>query len=335
MLRRSIVGLSLAMLATAAAVPAGAQQQWKMGSLMQPPTFGATQDDELLATIGKSTAGKLSVERQFVGNEQEMVQQVARGRLQMGATSAFGAGVAVPDATVVSLPYVWSSDAERRYVTDKFVFPLMKKMFADKGLELLAINEAGYNGVFCKAPCASPAAIKGIKARVSPAAASKLFWQSLGANGVALPISELWPGLEQNLVVAGDLPFPFYATTPGAKSAPNFVTTQHLHHPWLYFVNKAQWDALPEDQRKAIVAGLPASNEVRDRWFADEKKKLDAFSAAGGKVAILNDAQRSEWQKLVEPGLPELVKTMGPGAQELFGEILKGKKEFAEKKGKG
>jgi hypothetical protein len=29
------------------------------------------------------------------------------------------------------------------------------------------------------------------------------------------------------------------------------------------------------------------------------------------------------------------VKTMGPGAQELFGEIQKGKKEFAEKKGKG
>jgi TRAP-type C4-dicarboxylate transport system substrate-binding protein len=335
MLRRTLAYLSLGILAGAATLPACAQQQWKMGSLMQPPTYGATLDDELLATIGKSTGGKLLVERQFVGNEQEMVQQVVRGRLQMGATSAFGAGVAVPDATVVSLPYVWSSDAERRYVTDKFVFPMMKKLFAEKGLELLAINEAGYNGVFCKALCSTPANIKGIKARVSPAAASKLFWQSLGANGVALPISELWPGLEQNLVVAGDLPFPFYVTTPGAKSAPYFVATQHLHHPWLYFVNKPLWDALPEDQRKAIVAGLPPSNQVRDAWFADEKKKLDAFSASGGKVTVLGDADRAQWQKLVEPGLPDLVKTMGPGAQELFGEIQKGKKEFAEKKGKG
>lgn len=335
MLRRIAISLSLAALAAAATGPAQAQQQWKLGSLMQPPTFGAALDDEVLATIGKSTGGKLVVERQFVGNEQEMMQQVVRGRLQMGATSAFGAGVVVPDATVVSLPYVWSSDAERRYVTDKFAFPLMKKLFAEKGLELLAINEAGYNGVFCKAPCADPASIKGIKARVSPAAASKLFWQSLGANGVALPISELWPGLEQNLVVAGDLPFPFYVTTPGAKSAPYFVATQHLHHPWLYFANKALWDALPEDQRKAIVAGLPESNGVRDRWFADEKKKLDTFSGAGGKVTILSDAQRAQWQKLVEPGLLDLVKTMGPGAQNLFNEIQKGKKEFAEKNKKG
>jgi hypothetical protein len=52
-------------------------------------------------------------------------------------------------------------------------------------------------------------------------------------------------------------------------------------------------------------------------------------------VAILTDAQRAEWQKLVEPGLLELVKSMGPGAQQLFSEIQKGKKEFAEKKGKG
>jgi TRAP-type C4-dicarboxylate transport system substrate-binding protein len=89
---------------------------------MQPPSFGATLDDDFLQAIAKASGGKLTAERQFVANEQEMVQQVVRGRLQMGATSAFGAGVTVPDATVVSLPYVWSSDAERRYVTDKFAF---------------------------------------------------------------------------------------------------------------------------------------------------------------------------------------------------------------------
>lgn len=191
MARICSIAWAIVALTAGLSAPASAQQQWKLGSLLQPPTFGATLDDEFVATIGKSTGGKLSVERQFVGNEQEMVQQVVRGRLQMGATSAFGAGVAVPDATVVSLPYVWSSDAERRYVTDKFVFPVMRKLFAEKGLELLAINEAGYNGVFCKMPCAEPASLKGAKVRVSPAVASKVFWQSLGVNGVSLPISEL------------------------------------------------------------------------------------------------------------------------------------------------
>jgi TRAP-type C4-dicarboxylate transport system substrate-binding protein len=329
MLRRWIGLASLAIAAVGLAGHAHAQEQWKLGSLMQPPSFGAMLDKEFLQTVNTASNGKLVVDHQFVANEQEMVQQVVRGRLQMGATSAFGAGVTIPDATVVSLPYVWSSEAERRYVTDKFAFPVLKQLFAEKGLELLAIHEAGYNGVFCKFACDSVASLKGVKARVSPAAASKIFWQSLGANGVSLPISELWPGLEQNLVLAADQPFPFYSVTPGAQSAPHFVATQHLHHPWMYFANKAAWDSLPEDVRKAAVAGLPDANTVRDRWFAEERKKFETFTGKGGKIYLLNDAQRGEWQKLVEPTLLDWVKGLTPGAKRLFEEIQKGKKEFA------
>ncbi|WP_374633547.1 TRAP transporter substrate-binding protein [Ferrovibrio sp.] len=326
------VGAGLLM-GIAAIGPAHAQEAWKLGTLMQPPALGATLDDEFAASVSKASAGKLAVERQFVGNEQEMVSQVVRGRLQMGATSAFGAGVAVPDATVVSMPYVWSSDAERRFVTDRFAMPVMKKLFAEKGLELLAIHEAGYNGVFCKMDCSNPASLKGAKARVSPAAASKMFWQSMGANGVQLPISELWPGLEQNLVVAADLPFPFYATTPGAQSAPYFVVTQHLHHPWLYFVNKAAWDKLDAATRDAIAKNLPDSNTVRDRWFAEERGKITDFVSKSGKVYNISDAQRAEWQKLVTPNLPGLIGSLGPGAQELFRAIQTGKEEFKKTKG--
>jgi TRAP-type C4-dicarboxylate transport system substrate-binding protein len=100
----------------------------------------------------------------------------------------------------------------------------------------------------------------------------------------------------------------------------------------MYFANKAAWDALPQDVRKAVIAGLPDANAVRDRWFEDERKKVDAFAAKGGKIYLLSDAQRAEWQKLVEPALVDYVKGLSPGARDLFGEIQKGKKQFAEAK---
>ena len=331
MLKRQTL-LLVAALSAGLISTASAQERWKLGSVMQPPALGATLDDEVAAALSSASAGKVVVERQFVGNEQEMVQQVIRGRLQMGVTSAFGLGVAVPDGTVVSLPYIWSSDAERRFVTDNYALPVLKKIYAAKGLEVLAFHEAGYNGVFCKTECSSPASIKGMKARVSPNAAAKAFWGALGANGVQLPLSELWPGLEQNLVLAADLPFPFYATTPGAQSAPNFVTTQHLHHPWIYFANKSDWDALPADTRTAMLAALPDANKVRDRWFADENTKIAAFTAKGGKLIRLSDAQRAEWQKAVAPALPPLIESMGAGAKELYQAIEVGKAEYAKRK---
>jgi TRAP-type C4-dicarboxylate transport system substrate-binding protein len=81
-----------------------------------------------------------------------------------------------------------------------------------------------------------------------------------------------------------------------------------------------------------VIAGLPDPNGVRDRWFEDERKKIEAFAAKGGKIYVLSDAQRGEWQKLVEPALVDFVKGLSPGARDLFAEIQKGKKEFAEKR---
>ena len=59
---------------------------------------------------------------------------------------------------------------------------------------------------------------------------------------------------------------------------------------------------------------------------------MDAFAAKGGKIYLLSDTQRAEWQKLVEPALVDYVKGLSPGAKELFEEIQKGKKQFADSK---
>lgn len=314
------------------ALPAAAQEPWKMASAAQPGSVLMTLIEEIIATTNANIDGKAVVERQFVGNEQEMWQQLIRGRLQMGASSPSGGAVSVPDALVVSLPYIWSSDAERIYVTDKYALPLMRAMYAEKGVHLLLMADVGWNDVVCKTACTTPASVKGMKVRVAPTVASKMFWQQLGANGVQLPLSEAWPGLEQNLVLGADLPFLFYITTPAAQSAPHYVHTRHLQHPAVFIVNKGLWDKLPAETRTKIEKALPPAAKFRKAVDDDEKVKIGEFRKKGGFVHELTDAQRAEWRKLVEPALPDVIKTMGPRAQELFDAIQKGKKEFAEMK---
>ncbi|QQS13306.1 MAG: TRAP transporter substrate-binding protein DctP [Rhodospirillales bacterium] len=311
------------------AAPAAAQEPWKLASAAQPGSVLLNILEEVIAVINDNAGGAVKVERQFVGNEQEMFQQLIRGRLQLGGSSPSGAAVAAPDGIVVSLPYLWSSDAERVYVTDKYAVPVMRSIYAEKGIHLILMADVGWNDVVCKTPCLTPASVKGMKARVAPTPASKLFWQSLGANGVQMPLTELWPGLEQNLVSAADLPFLFYITTPGAQSAPHYVHTRHLHHPAIIVANKALWDKLPAATREKIEKAMPSPAKFRKMVDDDEKVKIGEFRKKGGHVHELTDAQRAEWRKLVEPGLPDLVKSMGGRAQELFDAIQKGRKEFA------
>ena len=65
---------------------AGAQEKWKLASGAQP---GLLRDHHVAVanSLGTSTQGAVSAEFLFVGSEQEVVQQVVRGRLEIGVVS--------------------------------------------------------------------------------------------------------------------------------------------------------------------------------------------------------------------------------------------------------
>lgn len=328
MLRRWLVGVSLV---AAVVAPAQAQEQWKVASAAQPGTVLLGFVDTFAANATKASGGKLVVERQFVASEQEIATQLVRGRLQMGSVSAAGMSVLIPEGAVLNTPYLWASKAERDYVTDNYALPVLRKIYEDKGVVIIGHSEVGYNGVVCKSACPTPASLKGLKARVAPTPASRMFWTQVGGNNVQLPLSELFPALEQNLVVACDLPFSYYITTPAATSAPHFVDTQHLHHPAFVLVNKGLWDRLPKDVQEGLMkAPLPVA-DTRKAVDAELDGRIADFRKKGGTYVELTDAQRAEWRRLVEPGQLELIKAIGGRAEEVFAAILKGKQEFAAK----
>jgi TRAP-type C4-dicarboxylate transport system substrate-binding protein len=332
MMRLKALTLAVSAAVALMAGSAMAQEDWKLGSAKRAPDIGATFDQEFAADFVKATNDKGKIEIQFIGNEQEMVQQVIRGRIQFGVTSPLGMAAAIPDMSVFTIPYLWTTRAERDYVYRNHLIEPLKAMMAAKGMVLLAIEDAGYNGVFCKMDCSNPAALKGQKARVSPSAASKMFYESLGAIPVQLPLADVWTALEQNLVVAGDLPLGFFSTTPGAATAQHFVYTNHTHSPWMYFVNKGLWDGLSEDQQKAVLAAMPEAYSKTDRFNDALGDRAKDYASKGGTVYDLTDEQRAGWAALITPNIPNFVTTLSPEAQALYEIIKKGKDEFAAKK---
>lgn len=313
---------------------AWAQKTWKVGSAAQPGTVLISFVDEMTQKVAEGTKGEIKVDRLFIGSEQETVQQVVRGRIELGSVSYTGATGLIPEASVLNMPYLWVNSAERDFVTDNHALPVMKKIYEAKGLVILGLGEVGWNDVVCKTACLTPASVKGMKVRVSPSAASKMFWASLNTNGVQMPLSELFPALQSGLVEAADLPFPYYVTTPAAQSAPHYVLTQHLHHGSTFVANKAVWEGLNAEQRKAVMAAVPDAARMRKAVDDEVKPKMEEFKKKGGFVHELTAAQRAEWRKLVEPNQEQLIKDIGGSAPELWAAIQKGKKEFAARGGK-
>jgi TRAP-type transport system periplasmic protein len=326
------------LLAFAAAALSGAsvhaQTSMKLASAAQPGSVLIGFVDETVDKINKTTNGSVKAERLFIGSEQEIITQLARGRIEMGSVSYTGASVLIPESAVLNTPYLWKSDGERDFVTDNFALPVLKKIYESKGLVIIGLGEVGWNDVVCKKVCLTPADVKGMKVRISPAPSSKMFWGSLAANGVQMPLSELFPALQSGLVDGADLPFLYYITTPAAQSAPHYVLTRHLHHGSTFMVNKGVWDKLTPDQQKAVAAARPDIARMRKEVSESEKPKMAEFKSKGGFVHELTPAQRAEWAKLVEPNQQKLVEEIGGQAAELWAAIQKGKQEYAKTGGK-
>ncbi|MFC3226290.1 TRAP transporter substrate-binding protein [Marinibaculum pumilum] len=336
MLIRKLAGLACVVLFLFASVGGVRAETWRLGTAAQPGSVLYDVIQDFIADFNAAFADDdIAVEFQFIGNEQEMMQQLIRGRVQIGATSFAGSAVAIPENIVTTVPYLWDSDAERIKVMDEYVIPVLKDIALAKGVVLIDWGDVGWNDVICNFECLTPADLEGKAARMSPV--SRHFWQALGANGVQMPLSEFFPGLQQGLVVAGDLPFLYYITTPAAQSAPHYVTTRHLHHGAAWYMNKKLFDGLTDAQRAKLAEVLPPVAETRALVMADEQlpdsPKAKEFAAKGGTIHILTDAQREAFAERVRPVrqvmVDELAAGPAPRAQEVWQAIQKGKADFA------
>jgi ABC-type glycerol-3-phosphate transport system substrate-binding protein len=85
LLKKWMCSAAMAAVAAAAALPAAAQETWKLGTAAMPGTVLYDIVMKFINDFNATSGNELKLEYQHVGNEQEMHQQVVRGRLQMGA----------------------------------------------------------------------------------------------------------------------------------------------------------------------------------------------------------------------------------------------------------
>lgn len=126
-----------------------------------------------------------------LGDEVTVIQQVARGRVDMGGFSLTAATQAVPELALLSAPFLWDNDAQMACALDQHLIADFKPFFDAKGLVNMGWGETGYQTVFSQEPITTVEQLNGMKIRVSPNKASVLAFKSVGANGIILPASDV------------------------------------------------------------------------------------------------------------------------------------------------
>lgn len=234
-----------------------------------PPasTFPCVQMERWKEEVEKRSNGQVAVQT-FPGGTllgaKNMLDGVKQGQADIGNLSmSYQPGV-FPLTTVLELPVGFSSAV----VPSKVLWDLFVKYqpaeFQD--VKVLALFTTAPTNIMSRVPVRSLADLKGLELRASGGASKVL--DLLGAVPVSMPMSEtpealqkgLVKGLLSSLEVLKDFNF--------AEAARFETITNFQVYPFAVIMNKAKWDALPENV-KQIMDDLAQEQSVWTGEYMD------------------------------------------------------------------
>ncbi len=267
-----------------------------------------------------------------LGSEQDTVQQVARGRIDLGGFSAGSAALVVPEVALLLMPFYFKSTAELDCVLDNHMTKPVTDLYAKKGVHFLGWTEVGTIDLVGKKPFLSPKDLNGVKAAAYANKTQTLFYTSLGANPNPLGLPEWIPSFQSGLAevvmttITSALPMGL------TKVAPVISRLNLYDAPALTLMNKHTFDKLSKDQQAALEragARNPAA-KMRAEVRGFEQVLFGMHEKAGGQAPTIDATQREAWRKAMEPVYPQIVKETGNSAETFFAAMEAGRKACAK-----
>jgi TRAP-type transport system periplasmic protein len=294
----------------------------RLASNSPPKAPWAVQIERIAAKVAEESKGTVKIEPFFggqLGNEQDTIQQVARGRIDMGLFAIGAAGLVAPEVQLSILPFYFASVAEQDCMLDKHLYKPFEKALGAKGIKLLGLADVGQIDIIGKRAYPAVADVKGLKA-IAYTKNQAIMWTTLGVNPAFVGVPEWSSSLQSGLVDIGGSPMALYVPSGLNKVAPVLTQVNMWNAPGVTVINATVWDKLSADQRAAIeraIAAEPAA-KLRAEIRGFDAKLRDAHKAGGGQVVELTAEQRNAWRAAVAPAWPEMVKGIGGDAEALF-----------------
>lgn len=288
------------------------------------------QIERFAKDVDEESKGALKIQPFFasqLGSEQDTVQQVGRGRIDMGGFSGGAAALIVPEVALIQMPFFFRSTTEQDCVLDGMVKPVTEA-FASKGVQFLGFTEVGTIDLMGKKPFPSPKDLNGVKAAAYANKVNTMFWSAMGANPNPLGLPEWIPAFQTGLADVVATPIT-YALPSGLTKVATVATRLAVWDaPGYSLMNKAVYDKLSKDHQAALNrAGdrNPAAKmRVEIRGF--ENVLYGMHEKAGGQIVVATAEQRAEWRKILEPVYPKMVKEVSAGSEKFFGLMSAGLK---------
>ncbi|WP_435955695.1 TRAP transporter substrate-binding protein [Dryocola sp. BD626] len=268
--------------------------------------------------LKQQTNGELEIKvfpSGVLGDEKQMIEQAQMGAIDMIRVSMAPVAAILPDVEVFTLPYVFRDEDHMHKVIDGDIGRQIGDKLTDNSksrLVFLGWMDSGTRNLITKSPVVKPDDLHGMKIRVqgSPVALATL--KDMGANSVAMGVSEVYSGMQTGVIDGAENNPPTFIAHNYMPVAKNYTLSGHFITPEMLLYSKVKWDKLsPEDQQKILKLAREAQMEQRELWNAYNAQALEKMKAGGVQF---HDIDRAWFVKATEP----VRKQYGDRHQELM-----------------
>ena len=298
-LSSAVVGSCLALASTA--VSAEELRGWNIHVEDYPVSIAM---ESFAAEVAERTGGDLTAKtfhNGVLGSQPDAIEQLRLGVIDFGEFSLGPFGTSVPEANVVSLPFIFPSIPAMYEMMDGEVGEAISEGMRARGVEPLGWYDAGarsfYNSV---RPINTPADVEGLKIRVMN---NNLFVQmveSMDGNATPMAFAEVYQSIQTGVVDGAENNPPSYESTSHFEVASYYSLTEHLIIPECLCMSKITFDGLTEEQQTILrEAGHNSAVLQRELWQAREAASMEIVQAGGTVVNTIAD--KAPFQNAMAP----------------------------------
>lgn len=279
-------------------------KEWKGWNVHTEGYPNTTALDKFAQLLEEKSGGKMKLKMYHgatLGNQTDAIEQVRMGGLEIANFSLGPIGPVVPEANVVSLPFIFKDTEHVWRVLSGKAGDIIKAGLEKKGLIALAWYSGGARSFYnSKKPILTPADVKGMKIRVMNNDLYSGMISALGGNPSPMAFAEVYQSLKTGVVDGAENNWPSYESTGHYEVAPFYSISQHLIIPEIVAINADVYNALSADEQK-ILKEAAEESAVLQRKLWDEKAAASKAKVMAEGAKINEIPNKSAFQKAMEP----------------------------------
>ncbi|MDO5408011.1 MAG: TRAP transporter substrate-binding protein [Eubacteriales bacterium] len=213
---------------------------------------------EFKKQVEEKSGGRIAVEvhpnGELGGNEDELVQKMATGTVDMIISAPSFMAQSVKAADLLSLPYLFEDLEHWEKVMDGEPGQKMSQLVEEKSglFKCLGYFKDGVRNMYTIKPVETVEDMKDLKFRIQNSPTQIAFWSELGVQPTFVAFNEIYQALQNGVIDGAENSFSQIAQQKHYEVCKNITMTEHDVATRFFLISLNKYNSLPDDLKKVV-----------------------------------------------------------------------------------